>query len=141
MSACSPEGATNDAPVGYFTYTVADDHWAWSTGIFSLHGYEPGQVDATTELVLQHVHPDDRVKALNMLETVIRTARPFSCYHRIVDAGGGLRNVLSVGRGISGATGDVEQVTGFFADLTDLQWSTPTGAVLPQGQEAATTVT
>lgn len=130
MSSCSPEGAANDAPVGYFTYTVTDDHWAWSTGIYSLHGYEPGEVDATTELVLQHVHPDDRAKALHVLETVIRTARPFSCYHRIVDADGGIRHVLSVGRGMSGATGDVEQVTGFFADLTDLPLSNPRSSVL-----------
>lgn len=123
MQSLAFDGTPNDTPVGYFTYTVDDDHWAWSTGLYALHGYEPHEVEATTELMLGHKHPDDTARTLDVLETVIRDASPFSCYHRIIDVQGHLRYVLSVGRGLLGARGKVEQVTGFFVDLTEVRRS------------------
>ncbi len=121
MSELYFDGSPNHTPVGYFTYTVADDHWSWSDGLYQLHGYAPHAVPATTELVLRHKHPDDATRAFEVLETAIKDARPFSCYHRIVDAKDEVRYVLSVGRGVLGADGRVEQVTGFVVDLTDVQ--------------------
>jgi PAS domain S-box-containing protein len=123
MTPLAFDGTPNDTPVGYFTYTVDDDHWAWSTGLYALHGYAPDEVEATTELMLQHKHPEDTARTLDVLETVIRDAAPFSCYHRIIDAHGQVRYVLSVGRGLLGAHGKVEQVTGFFVDLTEVRRS------------------
>jgi hypothetical protein len=71
--------------------------------------------------MLQHKHPEDTARTLDVLESVIRDAAPFSCYHRIVDAQARVRYVLSVGRGLLGANGRVEQVTGFFVDLTEVR--------------------
>lgn len=113
------DGSPNHTPVGYFTYTVPDDHWSWSDGLYELHGYAPQSVPATTELVLRHKHPDDVARAFDVLETAIEDALPFSCYHRIIDAKDEVRYVLSVGRGHLGADGRVEQVTGFLVDLTE----------------------
>lgn len=118
MSGLSFDGRRNETPVGYYSYTVVDDHWTWSEGMYELHGYEPLSVAATTELMLQHKHPDDALRAFEVLESVTRDGRPFSCYHRIVDAKGQVRSVLSVGRGLLGAHGRVEEVTGYFVDLT-----------------------
>jgi len=114
---------TDRTPVGYFTYIVDDDHWAWSAGLYALHGYRPHEVEATTGLMLQHKHPEDTARAFEVLENVIRDAEPFSCYHRIIDTQGQVRSVLSVGRGLRGADGKVEQVTGFFVDLTEVRRS------------------
>jgi hypothetical protein len=121
MSALAFDGTQSNTPVGYFTYIVDDDHWTWSPGLYALHGYELNEVEATTELMLQHKHPEDTARTLDVLETVIRDAEPFSCYHRIVDAQAHVRYVLSVGRGLLGAHGRVEQVTGFFVDLTEVR--------------------
>ncbi len=30
-------------PVGYFTYSVVGDHWAWSDGMYTLHGLQRGR--------------------------------------------------------------------------------------------------
>lgn len=121
MSDLKFDGRPNDNRIGYFTYNVADDHWAWSDGMYDMHGYEPFVVPATTELTLQHKHPDDALRAFEVLETVIDNGRPFSCYHRIIDAKDVVRSVLSVGRGVFGANGKVEQVTGFLVDLTEVK--------------------
>ena len=114
------DGRPNDTAVGYFTYTVDDDHWSWSDGMYELHGYAPHAVQPTTGLLLLHKHPDDKDRAFGVFETVIRDAKPFSCYHRIVDAKGEVRFVLSVGRGHVNADARVEQVSGFFVDMTQV---------------------
>jgi hypothetical protein len=102
---------------------VDDDHWAWSAGLYALHGYTPHEVEATTGLMLQHKHPEDTARSFEVLENVIRDAAPFSCYHRIIDTRGRVRSVLSVGRGLLGDHGKVEQVIGFFVDLTEVRRS------------------
>jgi len=122
MSSLAFDG-TDSTPVGYFTFIVRNDHWAWSEGLYALHGYEPDEVDATTELMLQHKHPEDSARAFGVLEKAIEDAAPFSCYHRIIDAQERVRYVLSVGRGLVGPHGKVEQVTGFFVDLTEVRRS------------------
>lgn len=121
MSALAFDGTPNNTSVGYFTYMVDDDQWAWSGGLYALHGYQPYEVVATTELMLQHKHPDDVARTLDVLEEVIRTGNPFSCYHRVVDAQGRIRSVLSVGRGLIGPHGRVEHITGFFVDLSEVR--------------------
>ena len=46
--------------VGWFRFYFADQRWEWSEQVQRMHGYEPGTVTPTTELVLSHKHPDDR---------------------------------------------------------------------------------
>jgi len=123
MNSLAFDGTSNNTPVGYFTYIVDDDHWSWSAGLYALHGYDPHEVEATTELMLKHKHPEDTARTFDVLETVIQDAAPFSCYHRIINAQGRVRFVLSVGRGLVGPHGKVEQVTGFFVDLTEIRQS------------------
>jgi hypothetical protein len=112
------DGSEPGPPVGYFTYDVAADHWSWSDGVYVLHGYSPHEVPASTETLLRHKHPDDLARAYAVLETAVADGRPFSCYHRIIDRQGSVRSVLSVGRGFTNENGEVEQLIGFFVDLT-----------------------
>lgn len=137
MSELRFDGRPNHTPVGYFTYTVHDDHWSWSDGLFELHGYDPQGVAPTTELILRHKHPDDALRAFEVLEAVVADGQPFSCYHRILDAKGRVRHVLSVGRGVLDAHGRVEQVTGFFVDLSEVRADELTDAAAQAEGDAA----
>jgi hypothetical protein len=121
MSELNFDGRPNDTPVGYYTYFVEDDVWSWSDGMYKLHGHEPRAMAATTDLMLKHKHPDDALRAFEVLEAVTCDGLPFSCYHRIVTANGEVRYVLSVGRGVFGPNGRVEEVTGYFVDLTGVR--------------------
>lgn len=40
--------------VGSFRYVINDDRWEWSDAVARMHGYAPGSVTPTTELVLSH---------------------------------------------------------------------------------------
>jgi hypothetical protein len=115
------DGSQPARAVGHYVYTVADDEWVWSDGMYTMHGYAPGEVAATTEVMLRHKHPDDRSRALAVLEAALEDGESFSCYHRIIDRRKRVRSVLSVGHGVKGADGRVSLVEGYFVDLTQVR--------------------
>lgn len=112
------DGSQHPTEVGWYLYLVAQDQWSWSDAVYLLHGYAPREVPATTEILLQHKHPDDRSRAAMVIDAAVRDGGPFSCYHRIIDRKKHVRSVLSVGRGVKDPTGRVERVEGYFVDLT-----------------------
>src|ERR1700677_5151705 len=71
---------TGDSPqhVGWFRFYFADERWEWSPQVAQMHGYLPGTVEPTTELVLSHKHPDDYSQVAATLAEVRRTASAFS---------------------------------------------------------------
>jgi len=42
--------------VGWFRFYFDDDRWEWSPQVEKMHGYLPGTVTPTTEMVLAHKH-------------------------------------------------------------------------------------
>ncbi|TLM84681.1 PAS and ANTAR domain-containing protein [Pseudarthrobacter sp. NamE5] len=89
----------------------------WSDGMFQLHGYERGEVVPTLELLFAHKHPEDRPRCEEIVAQVARTGGYFCMYHRIIDARGRTRRVLTSGDGIM--DGDkVIALDGVMIDLT-----------------------
>lgn len=111
-------GGGCDEPVAGFRYDAVTDTWWWSDEMFALHGYRPGEVDATTDLLLSHKHPDDRARTEGTLAGALATGEPFCCRHRVIDAAGAVREVLSVGEGRCDEVGRVVSVEGYFVELT-----------------------
>jgi hypothetical protein len=112
------DGGEPEGEVGHFQHDVATDTWSWSEGFYSIHGYVPGEVPATTAVLLSHKHPDDRERGAAIIQRVMSEGGPFSHYHRIVDLHERVRSVLSVGHGLPGEDGTVQRVEGFMVDLT-----------------------
>ncbi len=102
--------------VGRFEYHYGTDTWIWSDAVARMHGYRPGEVTPTTELVLSHKHPDDlgRVGAL-----LAPTSAPFSSRHRIRTAAGEIRRVVVVGDAVTGHDGRITATRGFYIDVTE----------------------
>ncbi|MFE7722919.1 PAS and ANTAR domain-containing protein [Nocardia rhizosphaerihabitans] len=114
---------TPDVPgsnrTGRFRFWLAEQRWEWSDEVATLHGYAPGTVTPTTELLLAHKHPDDRAEVADTLAQVVSTGLPFSSHHRLVDTTGAVRHVLVVGDQMRDATGTVIGTEGFYIDVTD----------------------
>jgi hypothetical protein len=110
---------TNTGLAGWFNYTHATDSLVWAEAVYAIHGFAPGDVLPSVDLVLSHKHPEDRPLAERAIREVCATGRPFSLWHRVVDASGKLREVLSVGAGIVDDQGLVVGVSGYMADLTE----------------------
>lgn len=109
-------------PVARFALDVPTGRWWWSDELFAMHGFAPGEVVPTTQLMLAHKHPDDVTRVAGVFADVVRTGAPFSVVHRIVDAAGRTRVLGIVGQGeIDDPVGRVTRVTGYFMDLTESQ--------------------
>lgn len=102
--------------VGRFEYRYDTDEWTWSDTVARIHGYEPGQVTPTTDLVLGHKHPDDRT---HVRARLAQTAAPFSSRHRIITARGDIRTVVVVGDAVADQDGRITATRGFYVDVTD----------------------
>lgn len=104
---------------GSFKYRIDEDRWEWSDEVAAIHGYEPGTVTPTTELVLSHKHPDDKPTVAELIEQVRRNGVPFSSRHRIIDTAGNVHVVVVVGDRWLDDDRNLVGTTGFYIDVTD----------------------
>ncbi len=89
--------------VGRFDYHYDSDTWTWSEAVALIHGYQPGDVEPTTDLVLSHKHPDDLAQVKGLLQ---QSEAPFSSRHRIKTA-----------------SGRIVATQGFYVDITDHEYA------------------
>ncbi|WP_156685529.1 PAS and ANTAR domain-containing protein [Mycobacterium sp. Marseille-P9652] len=105
-------------PAGWFRFHFPDQRWEWSEQVQLMHGYAPGTVTPTTELVLSHKHPDDRGQVAATIDQILNTREAFSTRHRIVDTHGTVRDVVVVGDRLLDDDGEVVGTHGFYIDVT-----------------------
>jgi ANTAR domain/PAS fold len=104
--------------VGWFRFYFADQRWEWSDQVQRMHGYEPGSVTPTTDLVLTHKHPDDRGQVAATIDQILNTHEAFSTRHRIIDTAGNVRHIIVVGDQLVDDDGDVIGTHGFYVDVS-----------------------
>jgi len=104
---------------GRFSYDVLTGKWDWDDDVFRIHGYEPGSVEPTTELVVESKHPDDRARVRALLERISKVGGPFSISYRIIGGDGVERHVVLVGDGDMCEPDDVTTIDGYYIDLTE----------------------
>jgi ANTAR domain/PAS fold len=104
--------------MGTFRFYFEDERWEWCEQVQRLHGYEPGTVTPTTELVLSHKHPDDRNQIAATLDDIRRTHGPFSTRHRIIDVQGNVHQVVVVANQLVDAAGVVIGTEGLYIEVT-----------------------
>jgi hypothetical protein len=118
LNAAFEEAAVARDRVGAFRCYFDDQRWEWSEQVQRMHGYQPGAVTPTTELVLSHKHPADGDQIGQTLDTIRRTGQPLSSRHRIVDISGKVRSVIVVGDELRDERGRVVGTQGFYIDTT-----------------------
>lgn len=114
--------------IGRFQFFVADQRWVWSDSVARMHGYQPEQVQPTTDLLLSHKHPDDRAKVAEILDRV-RAGGLFSSRHRIIDKNGQTRWMVVVSDRMLDRSGETIGTEGYYIDVTDGLQSDLTAAV------------
>ena len=106
--------------VGWFRFYFDDQRWEWSEQVQRMHGYEPGSVTPTTELVLSHKHPADRGQVAATIHDILNTRKPFCTRHRIVDTSGNVHHVIVAGDQLDDGQGTVIGTHGFYVDISRL---------------------
>jgi hypothetical protein len=119
----SPElistGSTADLHVGSFRFWFVGQRWEWSDEVARMHGYEPGSVVPTTELLLSHKHPDDRKHVQDLLDHALHSGGSFSSRHRFIDTGGREHTVIVLGDRMVDDGGAVVGTEGYYVDVSD----------------------
>jgi hypothetical protein len=104
--------------LGWFRFYLDDERWVWSPHLEQMHGYHPGTVTPSTEVVLSHIHPDDHRLVADTLHDMRRTARPFNSHHRIVDTRNRTHDVVVIGAPFGDVHGHPVGMLGFCLDIT-----------------------
>jgi PAS domain S-box-containing protein len=114
------EALASGAPdrVGWFRFYFDEDRWEWSPQVQKMHGYAPGTITPTTELVLSHKHPDDYRHIADTLQLIRQTRQAFSSRHRIRDVNGRIHHVVVVGDLLTDEGGTVVGTHGFYIDVS-----------------------
>nr|WP_040741958.1 PAS and ANTAR domain-containing protein [Nocardia tenerifensis] len=105
--------------VGSFRFWFADQRWEWSDEVAVMHGYQPGSVELTTDLLLSHKHPEDRPQVAATLASAIETGEPYCSRHRIVDTAGAVHSVIVVGDRLLDEAGEIVGTAGYYVDVSD----------------------
>ena len=104
--------------VGWYRFYFSDERWEWSPEVEQIHGYQPGTVTPTTQLVLSHKHPDDYEYIAATLDDIRQSHRPFSTRHRIITVQGDTRDIVGIGERLHDNSGEVIGTHGFYIDET-----------------------
>jgi hypothetical protein len=104
--------------VGGFRFWFVGQRWEWSDEVALMHGYEPGSVQPTTELLLSHKHPDDREHVQDLLDRALHSKSSFSSRHRFIDVGGNVHDTIVVADRMLDEAGAVVGTAGYYIDLT-----------------------
>src|SRR6478752_3188738 len=105
--------------VGSFRFWFVGQRWEWSDEVARMHGYEPGEVVPTTELLLSHKHPDDRQHVQDVLDHALHFGGSFSSRHRFIDTAGRVHTVIVLADRMLDDDGAVVGSEGYYIDLTD----------------------
>ncbi|MEV0766200.1 PAS and ANTAR domain-containing protein [Nocardia sp. NPDC050435] len=138
-----PPQALHSEGVGSFRFWFATGRWEWSPQVYAMHGYQPGEVEPTTALLLAHKHPDDRDQVAETIAVSIREGRPLSSRHRFLDTTGREHQVLLVSDAILDEHETPIGTAGYYIDLSDTIATAERDAlntVMPEVIEARATI-
>jgi fructose-specific component phosphotransferase system IIB-like protein len=104
---------------GSFRFYLDGERWEWSDPVARMHGYQPGEITPTTELLLSHKHPDDKAQIAALFDKMIHAGEPFSSKHRIIDTDSRIHHVIVVGDRLLDENDKVIGTYGYYIDVTE----------------------
>jgi PAS domain S-box-containing protein len=107
------------AQSGSWEYDFATNRLSWSEEEHRIFGWRPELGPPSREMVLAHIHPDDRERSRAVWDTAIRTGEPYAWDFRIVRPDGEIRVIHSRGALIRDAAGQPERMVGSSQDITE----------------------
>ncbi|MFB8003398.1 PAS and ANTAR domain-containing protein [Nocardia sp. NPDC056000] len=132
-------GVGTPQPIGSFRFWFAEQRWEWSDEVAAMHGYAPGEVEPTTELLLAHKHPEDRDRVAGAITKMIEDGEPFSSRHRIIDTSGYEHEVIAVADLMADDEGAIVGTLGYYIEITDIVQESPEEP-LPEMYEGRETI-
>lgn len=113
------DNAQRLAVMGDYDWHIETDTNTWSDQLFRIYGYEPGAIQASYEVFMQHVHPEDRDKVRAVHQHAYATGEPYDMVERIVRPDGEVRYLASNGQVVTDDHGNPLRFRGTCIDITE----------------------
>jgi diguanylate cyclase (GGDEF)-like protein/PAS domain S-box-containing protein len=105
--------------VGSYDFEIATNTNIWSDQLYRIYGREPQSFDASYEVFLGMLHPDDVEHVLAVHQHSLETLEPFEMEERIVWPDGRVRTLASWGEVVTDTDGRPARMVGICWDITD----------------------
>lgn len=115
------ELAEQMAGLGHWQWDLETDDVEWSAGHYEIYGRDPGTFEPSLESYRDCVHPEDRDRVSEEIESSRETGEPLSYEHRIVQPGGEVRRMKVEGRVEADEDGEPTRMFGVSEDVTELR--------------------
>jgi PAS domain S-box-containing protein len=113
------DNAQHLANMGDYDWHIATDTNRWSDQLYRIYGHEPQSFNASYEVFLSHLHPDDRERIQGVHQTAYASGEPYQMIERIIRPDGELRYLSSNGQVVLDAEGTPMRMRGTCIDITD----------------------
>ena len=113
----TPRGVAAGPVPGRFRGDLVTGTWWWSAELYALHGLSAGSAEPSVQLLLAHVHAEDRPTVGEALAAAGTSGVAFAREHRVVRADGQQRTALLVCEPETDATGSVTALTGLLVEV------------------------
>jgi len=107
------------AGLGNWIWNIAEGTEVWSDQQFRIFGYDPGEVEASYQLFLDAIHPDDRDRVLVAVDQALHQNKPYNQDFRIIWPSGEERFIVAHGELECDAEGTPSTMVGTVLDITD----------------------
>jgi PAS domain S-box-containing protein len=122
------------ANLGAWEWNMVTNEQRWSPKNREILGLDPQAKEASYEIFLNSIHPDDRPQVIQIQAQAIQDNTDYRSEYRIIRSDGTLRWITSIGSVIRDAKGKPLSLTGVTMDITDRKQA---AADLFQAKEAA----
>jgi len=105
--------------VGSYEFDITTNTNRWSDQLYRVYGREPQSFEASYEVFLSMIHPDDREHVIATHEHSMATLEPFQMEERIVWPDGSVRTLASWGEVVADEEGRPVKFRGICWDVTE----------------------
>src|SRR5438270_5276701 len=104
---------------GSWSWDVSSGKATWSEEHYRIFGFDPERTEASFQLFMGTVHPDDRQFIKQELDEAIYERTGFDLEFRLALADGSIKHVQGVGRPALKSSGEMESYTGSTVDISE----------------------
>lgn len=109
--------ATHSAGIGVWQWNIATGQSVWEPEVYKIFDLEADEIPATHEMRISLIHPEDRERALSVIQGCIYENRNYDIEYRIITSLGAVKHISDHGI-IQDENGKVVQMTGVIMDVT-----------------------
>jgi PAS domain S-box-containing protein len=107
------------AHVGHWDWNVRTNELTWSDERYRISGLDPGSIKPTYAHFVDAIHPDDRARVLERIQSALVNDTPYREEFRLTRADGEIRWVVGAGELQRDSFGQPERMVGVILDTTE----------------------